>query len=356
MLNAHKYQLPFKKPFRSAGKEFEFREGIILVFSDGNVQAYGEVAPLPGFSEESLEQVTEVLKMNADHLDESISSGDGFQTLKVLDQIHNFPSLSFGLDTLFHDLEAKRKGVSLGNHLFPDFPDSVKANATLPLDETAKTIVNAKSLTEEGFNTLKIKVGENFNAELKLLQDLRNQFPHVKIRIDANQAWTKEEAIQNLKALESLSIEYCEQPVSKENISELADVTKESSILIAADESVRNKKQAQKLSEKKAANLFVLKPMLFGSFDNIFVTKRTSDTHNIESIFTTALESVVGRAAIATLAAGLGKKFRAQGLATGTLLTKDVSNSDWLNKPEIRFPDKPGLGIELDLEGLKKVF
>jgi o-succinylbenzoate synthase len=356
MLNAYTYQLPFKTPFRLAGKKFAYREGIILTFNDGKVEAYGEIAPLPGFSEESLDQVTEVLKMNADHLQQTISSGKGSQTLRVLDQIHKFPSLSFGLDTLLHDLEAKKKGVSLGKHLFPDFPGSVKANATLPLNETAKTIASAKVLIKKGFGTLKVKVGEDFNAEFKVLQALRNQFPDINIRIDANQAWTQEEAIRHLKALESMNIEYCEQAVAKENLAALAEVKTHSPVAIAADESVRNKKQALELSEKKAANLFVLKPVLLGTFDNIFVTKGISDTHNIETVFTTSLESVVGRAAIAILAAGLGRRFRAQGLATGNLFKNDVSDSDWLDKPTIAFPDTPGLGIDLHLEGLKKVF
>ncbi|HBX65977.1 MAG: o-succinylbenzoate synthase [Balneola sp.] len=356
MLSYYKYRLPFKQPFRSAGKEFAYREGLILVFNDGEVEAYGEVAPLPGFSNETLAQVTEVLKMNGNHLQETIANGNGAETLKMLDQIHHFPSLGFGLDTLLHDLEAKKKGISLGDHLFKDFPESVTANATLPLNETAKTLTKAKSLIEQGFETLKVKVGDDFETELNLLQDLRNQFPDIKIRIDANQAWNQEEAIKHLKTLQALDIEYCEQPVAEDRIAELAMVKENSEIPIAADESIRNKEQATELSEKKAADLFVLKPMLLGTFDNIFVTNRTSVTHNIESIFTTSLESAVGRAVIATFAAGLGRKFRAQGLATGNLFRHDVSPAKWLNQPVISFPKKNGLGIKLDLEGLKKVF
>jgi o-succinylbenzoate synthase len=355
MLNFYSYRLPFKTPFRSAGNSHSHREGIILVFKDGTTEAYGEVAPLPGFSTETLEQVTEVLKLNHKQLEEALEAGEVSALLQVIDQIHHFPSLSFGIDTLIHDLEAKKKGQSLGNYLFDNFPKSITANATLPLQETTKTIANAKSLIKEGFQTLKIKVGENFNAELNLIQDLRNQFPDIKIRIDANQAWTKPEAIQHLKALHSLNIEYCEQPVPKDQIEELTDVTNQADISIAADESIRNKEQAIKLSEQKAANLFILKPMLLGTFRNIFVTNGVSTTHNIESIYTTSLETAVGRTATAILAAGLGRQHRAQGIATGHLFQHDVSNSEWLNKPVIHFPQEPGLGIELSFEGLKKV-
>lgn len=356
MLEAYTYRLPFKQPFRTAGNEFTHREGIVLIYREDDIEAYGEIAPLPGFSDESLEQVIEVLKVNRNHLEESIGSGDGKQTLNLLNQIHRFPSLSFGLDTLLHDLEAKRAGKPLGKYLFPDFPKTVKANATLSVQEPDQVISRAKELVDQGYSTLKIKVGKDFNSELKLLQDLRNQFPDIALRIDANQSWEKDEAIQNLKALNSLNIEYCEQPVHKDNPAEMAAVQKVVKTPLAADESLRNKKDADELSELKAGRLFIFKPALLGTFDTIFVTKRTADTHNIEVVVTTMLESTVGRAMTAILAAGLGSQSRAHGLATGGLLDDDISRDTWMNQPEIKFPEKTGLGISLDMEGLKKLF
>lgn len=356
MLEYYTYRLPFKHPFRTAGNEFSHREGIVLVYREDSIEAYGEIAPLPGFSQESLEQIREVLIINHEYLQQSIRSGEGKQTLNVLDQIHRFPSLSFGIDTLLHDLEAKKNNKPLGRFLFPDFPESVEANATLSIQEPAQVISKAKELMEQGFTTLKVKTGKNFNSELKLLQDLQNQFPDLSIRIDANQSWTKNEAIQNLRALDSLNIEYCEQPVHKDKFSDMAAVQKAVKTPIAADESLRNKKDAAELSELKAVSLFIVKPMLLGTFDTIFVTKRMADTHNIEVVITTMLESAVGRAMTSILAAGLGNQKRAHGLATGSLLDKDISSDEWMNNPVIRFPEKAGLGISLDIEGLKKLF
>ncbi|WP_421774848.1 o-succinylbenzoate synthase [Gracilimonas sp.] len=356
MLEVCTYRLPFKQPFRTAGDEFSHREGIVLIYKEGDIEAYGEIAPLPGFSDESIEQVIEVLKVNYDHLEESIGSGDGKQALSMLDQIHQFPSLSFGIDTLLHDLQAKRAGRPLGTFLFQHFPKTLKANATLSIQEPAQVVSRAKALVDQGYKTLKIKVGKNFNSEFKLLQDLRNQFPDIALRIDANQSWGKDEAIQNLKALDSLNIEYCEQPVHKDHFSDIAAVQEAVKIPLAADESLRNKKDAVELSELKAGRLFIIKPMLLGTLDTIFVTKRTADTHNIEVVVTTMLESAVGRAMTSILAAGLGNQKRAHGLATGSLLDKDISSDKWMDNPVVRFREKAGLGISLDKEGLKKLF
>jgi|AntRauTorckE6833_2_1112554.scaffolds.fasta_scaffold00312_20 o-succinylbenzoate synthase len=355
MLKIYTYRIPFASPFRVAGNEYSHRKGIILVYQDQDlgIEAYGEIAPLPGFSQENLDEVKEVLLLNREHLQKTIPSEEAGDTLQVLDQIHQFPSLSFGLDTLLHDLAAKRSEKSLVQYLFPEFDSAISTNGTLPIKEKSTTLSEADRLYEKGFRTLKIKVGENFNKEHSILRSLRQKYPDLKIRIDANQAWSVDETISNLKVLENLDIEYCEQPVSKDHSGALREVTDASKIPIAADESVRNKKAVTELSQEHAVDLMIFKPMLMGTFNDIFVTKELVDTHNIEIVFTTSLETAVGRAAITAISAGLINKDRAQGLATGSFLKSDFTSENWMDQPVITFPDKIGLGISLHYEGLK---
>lgn len=94
---------------------------------------------------------------------------------------------------------------------------------------------------------------------------------------------------------------------------------------------------------------------MIGTFKEIFVTNRQADTHNIEAVFTTSLETLVSIAAIAALAAGLSHKERAQGLATGGLLQMNLTDHSWLSNSRIEFTDAPGLGISLHLEGLREI-
>ncbi len=357
MLKLYTYRIPFNSAFSSAGNVITHREGIILVYQDqdSGIEAYGEAAPLPVFSEESFEEVKEVLLLNKDHLQEAIKHGNGRETLRLLNQIHQFPSLSFGIDTLLYDFAAKRSNKSLVQYLFPGYHSSIQANGTLPHGNKSVTLSKADALVGEGFTTLKVKVGRDFDNELSILRSLRQKHPDIHIRIDANQIWTVDEAIANLTALEELDIEYCEQPVGKKNITDLKKVTEASSVKIAADESVRNKKAISELTEVHAADLFIFKPMLMGTFNDIFVTNELADTHTIETVFTSSLETSVGRAAVAAISAGLGKPERAQGLATGSFLKYDVVSENWLNFPVIKFPDKIGLGISLHYEGLKEL-
>lgn len=356
MLSYYSYHIPFKNTFKIAGREFSHRNGIILVFRENNFEAYGEIAPLPGFSNETLEKITEILRLNKTHIESSLYAGNGDEVLSVLTQIHQFPSLSFGLDTLFHDLAAKRKNLPLYKYLFPDLKSNhLITNGTLSVQHPEKTIKHAQVLVDEGYSTIKMKVGINFNLELEILKKLHAEFPNIKFRIDANEAWQVDEAIHNLNQLERLNIEYCEQPVSAKDSALLSSVKKAANVPIAADEFVRNKSSVEELLKQKAADLIIIKPMLMGTFNNIFVTNDLANTHNIEVVYTTLLESAVGRAATIVIAAGSGNDLRAHGLSTGNMLTADVSPEKWLNKPEIIIPDKPGLGISLKMDRLTEV-
>ncbi|MEX0719179.1 MAG: o-succinylbenzoate synthase [Balneolaceae bacterium] len=355
MLQYFKYRLPFKQTFTVFGNEIEYREGIILVYREGKITAYGEAAPLPGFSIETLEQVETVLKVNHAVLQQGLQNNTAAQIVDILNKLHNFPSLSFGLDTLMHDFAAKKEQKTLAEYLFLDGINPLHSNAILPFQSIKNTLEKAEDFANQGFETFKVKVGENFSREAEVLRLLRKQYPHIKIRIDANQAWQVEEAISSLRSIESLQIEYCEQPVSGKNFKGLRKVKKSTTIPIAADESIRNKNDVIPLLKAEAIDMLILKPSLFGTFKNLFVTKSMADSHNIETVFTTSLESTVARAAIAVLASGLGSPEFAQGLGTGNLFKYDVGQNNWLNKPVIQLPKTPGLGISVDLDSLEEI-
>lgn len=355
MLQIYSYRIPFKKAFNTEGNTFAHREGFILKYTEEDIVAYGEIAPLPGFSYESIAQIQEVLAVNKQPLEESLKLGEGRRFLEILDQIHAFPALSFGIDTLLHDLKAKKSGQTLPALLSANHQNPVLCNAVIPLEDKQQTLSSCKTKIEQGFNTLKLKVGTQFNQQLQVLTDLHHQYPDLKLRIDANESWSVKEAITNLQKLSDIEIEYCEQPVSKDNLKGLKEVKEAVDVPIAADESIRNKNDVDKLLELEAADLIIIKPMLVGSFENICVTKERADTHGIDTVFTTSLEAAVGRASTAALAAALASPGKAQGLSTGTLLAKDVAKDSWLNGSSIYFSDAPGLGISVFSEGLKEL-
>lgn len=356
MLNFYNYKIPFQTPFSISGAVYEFREGVIVEFDHEGIQAFGEIAPLPGFSDFSLDQVISVLQLNKEPLENALIKGEFSQFFYVLSQIHNIPSLKFGLDTLYHDYLSKQKGVSLAEYLFPELSASkVSSNGVLSIKDVRSSLNTATKMIQSGFKTLKVKVGRDFEKEFQLLKTLRSEHPSVQIRIDCNQSWSFDEAVSNLSQLHPLNIEYCEEPLISKDVHLLRLLKKETSIKLAADESIRNKKDAETLSVQNGFDVFVLKPMMIGSFSEIYVTKQQANSHYIDMVFTTSLESKIGRIITAILALGWGAKKYAHGLATGSLLSHDLNDETEINSGSYVIPDKPGIGIDLNYKYLKEI-
>lgn len=349
MLKYYKYRIPFKNLFKTANGEFLHREGIFLVYEEKGIQAFGEVSPLPGFSYEKLSDVTVVLQQNRKHIDSALFNSNTDQIFSILSNIHNFPSLDFGLSTLVNDLEAKRKGVTLSEHLFNEKKISVECNGTIGIQNYDEAIINAKKVVQAGFKTLKVKVGKDFKNEQKILNTIRDLFPELRIRIDVNQNWNVQEAINNLNELSVIDIEYCEQPVSSGNIEDLKFVKENSSIKIAADESIRNKDQAIELIQKNCCDLMILKPALIGDFKSLNVTKDIANTHDINIVITTSLDGIVGRITTAILASGLNVNMYGHGLATGNLLNEVGIESERIENGSYFLPLGNGIGAPVDL-------
>lgn len=356
MLNFYSYKIPFRTPFKISGADFEFRDGIVLVFNHNGIQAFGEIAPLPGFSNYTTDEILSVLQLNKESLRNALINDDFPQFLYVLSQIHNIPSLKFGLDTLYHDYKSKQKGISLAEYLFPDLSkDRIPSNAVLGIKDVRSTLVKATNMVQNGFKTLKVKVGSDFEKEFGILKALRAEHPSVQIRIDCNQSWRFDEAMSNLKVLETLAIEYCEEPLKTEELDQLNFLKKETKIKIAADESLGNKIDSAAVTLQNEFDLFVLKPMMIGSFSEIYVTKQLADSHYTDIVFTTSLESKIGRTVTAILALGWGAEKYAHGLATGSLLSFDLNDLEDLDSGSFVIPKKPGIGIDLNYNHMKEI-
>ena len=191
MLKIYSYSIPFSTPFITAKDSYSVRNGLILTFENDGISAFGEIAPLPGFSDYSLNDIIPILQLNKSAIEKAFLEDDFDQFFYVLSQIHNIPSLKFGLDTLYHDYKAKKAGLGLADFLFKgSFQKSIAANATLSISESSDALEKATVLYNEGYRTFKIKVGADFNEEFEILSLLREKYPDVKLRIDANQSWT----------------------------------------------------------------------------------------------------------------------------------------------------------------------
>lgn len=321
-LHCYKYRLPFTAPVKTSENTFEQREGLILEYATGNFHCYGEVAPLPGFSKETLDNVQQAVGKFAETITASINAANPVETLDQFYKDEEPPAaLQFGLDSIAYQLLAFRENKSLRDYLFENAPDRIPVNALCSL-HTQGFMEDIEQQISAGFKTIKFKMGLDFDLELKRLQQIRSQFPDLTIRLDANRAWPRNEAVEYCRRLEFLQIEYIEEPLKEVTPDKYEHLSQQTKLPLALDESVSHVTFWPNLLPY--TSFLILKPMLLGNFTKSFETKRLAETHGNKVVFTTALESGIGRRITAILASGLGSSQTAHGLTTGKLLNKDV--------------------------------
>lgn len=207
-----------------------------------------------------------------------------------------------------------------------DWPEPVRSqvpvNVTVPAcdPERAHGIVRAGGCT-----TAKVKVaerGQSLAEDQARLEAVRDALgPAGLIRIDANGAWSVDEAARAIRALAGAAggLEYVEQPCA--TVSELARVRRLSVVPIAADESIRRAEDPYLVRDLEAADIAVLKVQPLGG---VRACLRIAEEIGLPVVVSSAVESSVGIAAGVALAAALPELPHACGLATMQLLDGDV--------------------------------
>lgn len=201
----------------------------------------------------------------------------------------------------------------------------VPINATIPVVDPEEAHRIARSF---GARTAKVKVADacsTHEGDLARIAAVRDALgPHAHIRIDANMAWSKEEAIRKIRDLdhEAEGLEYAEQPCP--TVEDLAYVRRHVAVPIAADESVRRADDPLAVARAKAADLLVMKVQPLGG---IRTALRLVEEAGLPVVVSSALETSVGISAGLAFAAALDSLPYACGLGTARLLTADVAAS-----------------------------
>ena len=347
MLSIYSYSIPFSKPFVTSNKTFTHREGLVIQFED----VISEIAPLPGFSVESLEEAKTQLSRAKDNI------ADPLQYLNTAKSWSDFvmrssflPSVRFGIDMLWWQHQAKKLNVSLLKAMSDKDLLSVEINATIPisdnLDDVAQEAINKN---DEGFSTLKFKVGVNWQKEYAALMYVRSFLPDVKIRLDANGAWSQKEAEVNLEMCSDISIEYCEQPVSTQEMTEYV-IHSNFQDIIAPDESILLEHERSFWIDNPIIKQLIIKPTLFGSFSELRTIREKYPEKKF--IFTSGLDTGIANYLGLHIAASLGTDQVAHGFGTISWLQNDLLKWKHPTSPvfsEFVFPFISASDINFDL-------
>lgn len=203
------------------------------------------------------------------------------------------------------------------------FRNEIAINGTIP-ELNDKKEIEALMRTFSGAKTFKVKVGGNLTEDVMRVARVFSNAPKAAIRVDVNGLWSVDEALTNLYAYyeEIGSLEYVEQPCA--TVEELRELKRRIKIplRIAADEVIRKATDPFKVDLTDAVDIVMLKVQPLGGIRR---SLEIAQHHGLPVVVSSALESAIGIEYGLELAASISDLNFDCGLATGSLLTRDVA-------------------------------
>jgi len=254
------------------------------------------------------------------------------------------PAAWFALETAWLDW------VNGGHQLICD-PVFYSGNWKIPIN--GLVWMNPRQTMEEqafekrkqAFGTIKLKIGAlDWQEELDMIRKIRLEMPpaEISIRLDANGAWTFEEAQKKLAQLQEFEIESIEQPIEKGQWESMSFLCKNSPIPIALDEELIGHpldRHKNSLLEAIDPQYIVLKPSLVGGLGQTHQWIKMAEDLGIGWWITSMLESNIGLNSIAQLAAQY-KPTIPQGLGTGKIYVNNIKSPLAIENGELTYSTK----------------
>ena len=349
------FGIPFRRQYITSDTSATVRYGILIFIHDARAHAgVGEASPVGAGSLREVQGLATLLESLAPQLIRR--DLDVAETMSSLATWSVPPAIRLGVETALLDIEGKAKGRTvadlLGGRTIP-----LRVNALIAEETPRDAAARAKEAVTLGFTTVKLKVAHGTPAQDEaLVSEVRQAIgPGVKLRVDANGGWSSSQAIEAIRRLAGYDLEYVEQPVPGEDIAGLAEVRRNVPVPIAADEALHSINALRHLLAADAADLLVVKAGRIGGIHSTIEVVRLADQGDKPVVVTSSLESDVGIAASAHLAATLPSHLFAHGLSTGLLIESGLVSPPFApahgTLPALT---RPGLGVDVDMEEVAK--
>lgn len=334
--------LTFKRPAGTSRGELTIKHSWLLFIEENGITGTGECSIIPGLSPdfESQEHYEFILEEAVKQINNGTLTSENAANI-----LQHQSSVLFGVECAFLDLQNGGKKVYYDN-------DFSRGNASIPINGLI-WMGNESSMQEQieqklaaGFSTIKMKIGAiDFETEFKLLQNIRNQYNSntITLRVDANGAFTPDEAVHVLKRLSELEIHSIEQPIKAGQWDAMQQLCQDPLTPIALDEEligISSREEKIQLLSQISPQFIILKPSLHGGISGTKEWIELAEKQKISWWMTSALESNIGLKAICELAAEYNN-ILPQGLGTGSLYVSNFESDLAVESGQIFLSNQP---------------
>ncbi len=256
------------------------RSGIILTLTDDKGKiGVGEIAPLPGFSKETLMQA----KLELSNKEQEILSIDWTKEncLEKIVDLNLLPSVAFGLESVLLSL-------------LDPLPVHTFRSTALLAGSVEEILSQAERRKKEGYRFAKLKVGNlRFDEAKKVIDALKHMFC---LRIDVNRSWQTEDSLRFFSGYQPDTFDYVEEPFSDPKDLCLFPLP------FAVDESFPIDLSLFDLQSLRRLKAIIYKPTIQGGLAFALPLKAFADQQGIDFILSSSFESDIGLSKIVSMA------------------------------------------------------
>jgi Acyl-CoA synthetases (AMP-forming)/AMP-acid ligases II len=315
--------LYFKQPAGTSRGVYHTRNVWYILIKSVNDNTHigiGECAPLPDLSCDAFPDYEYILGNFCRNLERN-------QYLDM-ESLKPYPSILFGLETAIRHYEAS--DPILWDSGFTKGEIGIPINGLIWMGDYEKMLSQIEKKMAAGFRCIKLKIGAiNFEEEIALIKHIRKHYSasEIELRMDANGAFSAEDAPYKLHQLAALQLHSIEQPIRAGQWEEMRKLTSVTPLPVALDEEligINKLEDKQQLLDVICPQYIILKPSLHGGISGCNEWINEAEKRNIQWWITSALESNIGLNAIAQWCATFNNPLP-QGLGTGQLFVDNIS-------------------------------
>ncbi len=341
--------VPLRTPFKTALRTVDSVEDVIVeLHTDTGAVGYGEAPPTGVITGDTAGAIIGAIQ---DHIAPAILGRelDDLEALTGCVQkalVHN-TSAKAAVDIALWDLYGQQCGLPVYK-LLGGGRRTVCTDLTISVNAPEQMALDAQDALRRGYDCLKIKVGADPALDVARLEAVRRAVGSgVRLRIDANQAWSARQAVRILDSMaeKGLDIELVEQPVPAAGLEGLEYVTRYSPVPVMADESVFSPADAMRIFQLHAADYINIKLMKCGGLTGALQIASAAKVYGVECMLGCMLEAKISVNAAVELACARGIITRID-LDGPALCSEDpILGGAAFNEKEITAADAPGMGI-----------
>ena len=325
--------LHFKTPARTSRGSYDVHDIIIVSMNDDEGRiGLGECAPLPDLScdRDAYTMMSDVARL----INKALDSDD------YSDFLRPYPALLFALESAMYDM---KKSEILYDTPFARCEEGIPTNGLVWMGSSEEMLAQVKKKILAGFRCIKLKIGAiDWEQEIELIRFIRSKFSKdsIELRVDANGAFSYEEALLRLEELAKYDIHSIEQPIKAQQWEKMAELCRNTPLPIALDEELIGMNylhEKQAMLDAIRPQYIVIKPSLHGGISGSIEWVSEANKRGVGSWMTSALESNIGLRNVALLSArcyGPHVTFP-QGLGTGQLFTDNIEMDIELRGPKL---------------------